>query len=121
MTLISILISVVIWIYLIRKYDKFEPEPLKTMLFFFIIGGIFSTQIAGTINWTLFKITGINLVDDAFIPLKNIILINIVIGFNEEFWKLLVTIILIRRSKQFNEPVDAVIYAMCVALWFASI
>ncbi len=43
------------------------------------------------------------------------------VGINEEFWKAAATILLIRRLKQFNEPADALVYSMTVALGFAVI
>jgi len=41
------------------------------------------------------------------------------VGLNEEFFKAFAAVILLRRLKDFNEPADALVYSMTVALGFA--
>jgi len=38
------------------------------------------------------------------------------VGINEETWKFLATLSLVRKLPEFDEPLDGMIYAMTVAL-----
>ncbi len=42
--LISFLTSITFWLWIILKYDRFEREPLKSILFVFIVGGLMSSM-----------------------------------------------------------------------------
>jgi len=50
----------------------------------------------------------------------NILVFSIFVGFNEEFWKAFVAVLILKKLKQFNEPIDALIYSMSIALGFAA-
>jgi RsiW-degrading membrane proteinase PrsW (M82 family) len=119
--LISYLVSICFWLWIIMKYDKFEREPLKSVLFAFIIGGLISSLPAGLFN-SLFS----GLIDYRFAPgtavdrsIGKSMLFFAFVGFNEEFFKAAATVLLIRKMKDFNEPADALVYAMSVAFGFS--
>lgn len=117
----SILLSITFWLWIILKYDKFEREPLKTILFVFVSGGLISVVPAGILN-DLFDIVANRYLNFGFFDLpgsNNSILSCGFVGLNEETLKAVATILLIRRMKGFNEPADALVYAMTVALGFA--
>lgn len=119
--IISYLVSICFWIWIIMKYDKFEHEPLKSILFAFFTGGLISSLTAGIFN-ALFSI----LIDFRFAPggfgemnIGKSMLFFAFVGFNEEFFKAAATVLLIRKMKGFNEPADALVYAMSVAFGFS--
>lgn len=119
--LLSFLISIVFWLWIIMKYDKFEHEPLKVILFVFVIGGLISTIPAGILNHVFLSIvryyTDNGLAE--YIDVEKSHLFFGLVGINEEVLKATATILLIRRIKEFNEPADALVYAMTVAFGFA--
>lgn len=119
--LISYLISICFWLWIIMKYDKFEREPLKSVLFAHIVGGLISSLPAGLFN-SLFS----GLIDYQFAPgtavdrsIGKSMLFFAFVGFNEELFKSAATVLLIRKMKAFNEPADALVYAMSVAFGFS--
>lgn len=119
--IISFIISIIIWLWVILKYDRYEREPLRVILYVFIVGGIISSFVAGIFNQGFAYLIGFDFrLDETGVqPVANTSLFYAFVGFNEEACKAMVTILLIRRSKRFNEPVDALIYSMTVALGFA--
>ncbi len=117
--LITSVLSVGFWLWFIIRYDKYEKEPLRMVLFTMILGGLISTTAAGFFNTLFAAITGFR-VYDAQEPqsLGSAVQFFLFVGFNEEFWKGAVTFFLIRKSRHFNEPIDGMIYAMTVGLGF---
>jgi protease PrsW len=119
--IISFLISIIFWLWIIRKYDRFEREPLKTILLFLIIGGLISMIPAGFFNLLFGKMIHFDFDPEGFIDpgLEKLIWFYGFVGINEEFWKAAATVLLIRRLKNFNEPADALVYSMTVAFGFS--
>ena len=119
--IISYLLSIVFWIWMIRKYDKFEREPLRALLFIFVIGGLISSFPAGIFNSLFgylinFDFTKHGEVEHGMV--KSVLFYGFV-GINEEFCKALATVWLIRKSRDFNEPADALVYSMTLAFGFS--
>jgi RsiW-degrading membrane proteinase PrsW (M82 family) len=120
----GLLISTGIWVWVLRRYDKLEPEPIKVLLRVGLLGGIMSIIPA---------IIGNNLADHflglggfASNPAKRLSLSMalasaVFVGINEETWKFLATLRLVKKLPQFDEPIDGMIYAMSVALGFAAL
>lgn len=119
--LFSILLSIIFWLWIIMKYDKFEHEPLKSILFVFVIGGLISSIPAGIFNQIFLSIANhyfyIGLAENFNFEKSH--LFYGFVGINEEAIKATATILLIRKMKDFNEPADALVYAMTVAFGFA--
>jgi RsiW-degrading membrane proteinase PrsW (M82 family) len=106
---------------MIRKYDKFEREPLRALLFIFVIGGLISSFPAGIFNSLFgylinFDFTKHGEVEHGMV--KSVLFYGFV-GINEEFCKALATVWLIRKSRDFNEPADALVYSMTLAFGFS--
>ena len=124
LTYISIFFSTGIWLYLIYRYDRFEPEPVKWVLFLGALGGIASAIPAALFNNITASLLGagdfINKSPGAETHSNNIFLFSLFVGFNEEFWKSFIAVMFLKRLKQFNEPIDALIYSMSIALGFAA-
>lgn len=119
----SVGLSSAIWLYLIYRNDRFEPEPVRWLLFVGIAGGLLSAIPSAIMNSIAAVGLGINidvLRGEAGAGLLPITLFSIFVGFNEEFFKAAVSIFILKRLKEFNEPVDGLIYSMTVALGFAA-
>ena len=119
--IIIYLITIVFWIWIIRKYDRFEPEPLKNVLFVFAAGGLLSSFPAGLFNMIFSNMIGYDFTSgtEASYSLEKMGIFYGFVGLNEEFWKAAATVVLIRRMKEFDEPADALVYSMSVAFGFS--
>ena len=119
--IISFVLSIVFWIWVILKYDRFEREPLKLVILIFVIGGLLSCIPAGIFNHLFSVIIGYDFKAGGGYPsgISKSLLFFAFVGLNEEFWKAMVTIWLIRKMVNFNEPADALVYAMTVAFGFS--
>ena len=124
LTYLSVSLSAGIWLYLIYRYDRFEPEPVKYVLLIGAFGGLMSTVPAALLNNIAASVLGIvdfiYNVSGAEASARSIFFFSAFVGFNEEFWKAFIAVMILKRFKQFNEPIDALIYSMSIALGFAA-
>jgi len=97
----------VFWLYYFYKKDKLEPEPKKLLIKMFLFG-VLSTIPA-------------ILVEVPFLLLPKIISLAIVAPVAEEFCKYATVKWTIYKHKEFDEPMDGIVYAAAVALGFASL
>ncbi len=120
--LFGVLLSVAYWIYFVLKFDKVEREPLRTVIgvgiggAFLSVGGTLIYAYGMTIVFTPLM-TGLDSHANVFLSFAD----GMHIGLYEEFFKMGAAILLISTLKDFNEPADAVIYAMTVGLGFAAV
>src|SRR3989344_6124761 len=109
----------VFWLLFYLREDR-HPEP-KLLLLLSFIGGALAAILAifAECLWAIL-ITGISCTD---LNPENInpLWIFIGISFIEEYAKSLPVKLLIHKKKDFDEPVDAMIYMMTAALGFASL
>ena len=121
---LSVGISFAIGLYIIYRYDKYEPEPVIILILTGIAGGLMSSVPAALFNTAAVSILGpgslflsdSNAAVDSFTLLK----FSFFVGFNEEIWKSAAALFILKRLKHFNEPADALIYSMTIALGFAA-
>lgn len=123
LTYLSVSLSACIWLYLIYRYDRFEPEPVKCVLLIGALGGLLSSIPAAVLNTATASVLGLG--DFVFRSAgvasgDSLFLFSLFVGFNEEFWKSFVAVMILKRFKEFNEPIDALIYSMSIALGFAA-
>lgn len=111
-------VSAGIWLWFLMRYDRFEKEPLKVVLRVGLVGGCVSVFIAGFLNTTVAGIAGIDIND---LSLYGAIFFSLFVGFNEETMKSWATWLMVRKEKELDEPIDALIYAMTVGLGFAAL
>jgi RsiW-degrading membrane proteinase PrsW (M82 family)/ribosomal protein L40E len=114
---IAILLSGSIWLWVVLKKDRYEKEPLFKLLKVAVLGGLISAIPAGMFNAWVGGWLGFDPETDS--DMQGMLVFYGFVGINEEFWKALAAIWLIAKHKEFNEPVDGIIYAMTVALGFA--
>lgn len=119
---ISLIASFLIWFYFIYKHDKIKKEPLLALFLIAIIGGSLSATIAGFLNTFVAALLNVSGIFDGIQGVKNnsVIFMSFV-GLNEEFFKFMATVLLIKKLKAFDEPIDGIIYSMTLALGFATI
>ncbi len=124
LTYFSVSISTGMWLYLIYRYDRFEPEPVKCVLLVGGFGGLISSIPAIVLNTAAASFLGmgdfVNKFSGAEAAGYNILIFSVFVGLNEEFWKAFIAVMILKRLKEFNEPIDALIYSMSIALGFAA-
>jgi len=96
----------IFWAWYFYKRDRLEPEPKSTVIKLFFYGILIAIPVA---------------IIEQFIPFDRIFLIIIFAPIIEEFFKFIVVRITVYNYKEFNEPMDGIIYATALALGFASI
>ena len=109
----ALLFSTGFWFWLVRRKDRFAPEPFWFLCKIMLLGGVISIIPSGVLNSLV--------VDQHETAIFTSLWQNCFVGLNEELWKLLATIYLIKNHHHFDEPVDGLIYAATVALGFAAI
>lgn len=103
------LVPVLILVVFIYRKDSQKPEPIS-MIIKALLYGVASCFVSLAI--TCFQEESeIDSVCDAFVGA----------ALPEEFAKLLMLWLLVRKSKYFDEPIDAIVYAACVSLGFAGL
>lgn len=109
---IALFFSTGFWFWLVRRKDRFAPEPFWFLCKIMLLGGVFSVIPSALLN---------GMVVDQQTDLLTSLWQNCFVGLNEELWKLVATVYLIKNHHHFDEPVDGIIYAATVALGFAAI
>ena len=125
MLLVSWLIGAGIWFWLVNRYDRFEPEPLRCLLAVGLGGGLASGLLASMGNSVAAAALGIEggvgAVVQGSAPAAALPWLALFVGFNEEVLKAAAAVLLTRRLGDLDEPIDAPLYAMMTALGFAVI
>jgi len=125
---LAITISTGVWFFIIREKDSIDKEPFLTLLKVLVLGGFISIFVTTLINIILpfllpqeysYFLENIGLLSKA--DFKTLIIIGMIIGIVEENAKAWAGIILTNKLKDFDEPVDGIIYGMIVGLGFAAI
>ncbi len=96
-----------IWVIFIYRTDKYEPEPTKQILKAFILGIL--CVFPAVLFESLFDIGSEHFMAIAIAPVV------------EEVTKFLAFMVFFYHSKDFDEPLDGIIYACSIALGFATI
>lgn len=114
------------WFWLIRRYDRIDPEPYRAMLSVGILGGLISGLVAFEMM-SFFEYTVLGIEDWMEVVVtqaattSELAVIALETGIIEETCKALATIYFSKRLGEVDEPIDAVLYAMMVGLGFAVI
>jgi len=106
------LVPALLWLWFWLKEDKKNPEPKSLIAFAFIVGAV-SVAIAIPLEkWVLVYISGIS---SSITTLVIIFWATI-----EESLKLIAGYLTVLKRKEMNEPIDAIIYMISIALGFAA-
>lgn len=106
------ILPAIIWLWFWLKEDKINPEPKKFIIFAFV-AGILTTIVAGFAQEFIISNT------TGFQESYGILML-ILLASTEEILKYLSAYIMALKRDFMNEPVDAVIYMITVALGFAA-
>jgi len=124
--LIIPMIPGVIWLWIIYKTDLYEPEPKRLVLATFglgilaIVPAFGGERLAGMV-YPFLRYMEAAAATGVTAPLPMAIGCFLVIGPCEEIAKFLAVRLFVYRNKEFNEPLDGIIYAAAAALGFASL
>ncbi len=115
-----------IWLLFVRRFDRAHPEPWWLVGCTFLLGcasclpaGLleYGYMLASPwLNPTYATLGG----RFTALPLS-IAVFTLVVGLSEEGMKLLATRVLAARRREFDEPVDGIVYAAAAALGFAAV
>ena len=116
------LLGAAIWFWWLRRYDRFEPEPLGALLGVGVLGGVASAMAPVLAEGAFSSLSGVSvpksLGDPAMAP-GAAAMLAMFVGAIEEVTKAIAAVSLTRRLGHLNEPIDAVLYAMITALGFS--
>lgn len=118
LVIVSVVGGAALWLWLVLRFDKFEPEPLGTVLLVGLGAGLAGFFFAGMHNSLFDAFLGITY--DHVLRWPDALASAVFVGINEELVKFWATVLLVFRLRQFNEPIDAAVYATAAALGFAS-
>jgi len=104
--LIGSFLPALFWLWFWLREDKKRPEPTSLLALSFIAGAITVFIVFPIENFTYSIFSGHILITS--------------IAFIEEFAKYLAIYLVALRSKHFDEPIDAIVYAITVALGFSA-
>jgi protease PrsW len=129
MGLVALLVPMipgVIWLWIIYRTDWYEPEPKRLVLATFGLGILAIAPAFGGERLAGMAYPFLRYIEEAAItgvaaPWPMAIGCFLVIGPCEELAKFLAVRLFVYRNKEFNEPLDGIIYAAAAALGFASL
>jgi RsiW-degrading membrane proteinase PrsW (M82 family) len=120
---VPILLSLA-WLAFVRRFDRAHPEPLWLIGVTFVLGGL-STVLAGLAELGLASLTPwldprvVSLGGQLFALPLAFVVFTIVVGLAEEGSKMLGAAFAVRR-REFDEPVDGIVYGIVSSLGFAA-
>ena len=119
LALLGGLIPAVFWLWFWLKEDKLHPEP-KSLIFLSFLAGMLATALAYPIE--RFIASGGEIFGYHFLrlPLGDLSLLFLW-AVTEEVLKFAAIYIVALRTRFFDEPIDAVIYCITIALGFAAL
>ena len=103
----GLLISTGMWVWVLRRYDRLQPEPIKVLLWVGLLGGFISIVPAIVFNSLIDHFLGLaGFIGDLSrrISLPLALYSAVFVGINEETWKFLATLSLVRKLPEFDEP-----------------
>jgi RsiW-degrading membrane proteinase PrsW (M82 family) len=112
------------WLAFIRRFDRAHPEPMWLVLLTFLLGGV-ATIPAGFAELLLARASPwldphvVTFGGQLFALPLAVVVFTFVIGFVEEGCKMLGALFAVRR-REFDEPVDGVVYGIVSSLGFAA-
>ncbi len=119
----GVLLGTAIWLWILRRYDRIEPESIRHLVQVGLVGGFLSIAAAAFLNEIarMWIGLGVNIFEDATnVAVLRLLAFCATVGLVEEVCKSVAAVQVTRRLGDLNEPIDAMIYAMTVALGFAS-
>ncbi len=123
-TIAAVLLGTGIWLWILRLYDRVEPEGIRYLVQVGLFGGLASVGVAALFNEgfsDMLDISAAVFTDATFVDPVTLLWLCLFVGLNEEICKAVSTVYVSRSLGDLDEPIDAMIYAMTVGLGFAAI
>jgi RsiW-degrading membrane proteinase PrsW (M82 family) len=114
------------WLFFVRRFDRAQPEPMWLVFATFALGAL-AVVPAGLIEWgwdSLSPYTNATFLTYGRMPRAFPIALAgfvLTVGLTEEAVKLLATWSLALQRREFDEPVDGIVYGAAAALGFAAV
>jgi RsiW-degrading membrane proteinase PrsW (M82 family) len=114
------------WLAFVRRFDRARPEPVWLVLATFALGGL-AVVPAGLAEYAFAAATPwldpsvVTLGGQAWALPLAIAVFTLVVGASEEGFKFLGAWSLAKHRREFDEPVDGIVYGCAAALGFAAI
>jgi len=115
--IIMALIPAAAWIFFFYRQDQREPEPKGMVLQVFVLGALLAAAIGIPLLDKVFNVTSWVFTN----TLTHILGGILVIGFTQEFLKLIAVRFSVYDSPEFDERTDGIIYATAAGLGYATI
>lgn len=96
------------WLWYFYSRDKYEPEPLSLIAKMFFLGMVAAVIAFFLENLLISFVTGI-------------LFVALVVPVVEEFLKFSMVALFVYRDREFDEPMDGIVYATATALGFATL
>jgi protease PrsW len=96
------------WLWYFYSRDKYEPEPLSLIARMFFLGMVAAVIAFFLENWLISFVTGI-------------LFVALAVPVIEEVLKFSMVVLFVYRDKEFDEPMDGIVYATATALGFATL
>lgn len=103
-----------VWVYFFIREDEAHPEPKRLLIYAFLAGAIATFFVIGPQTALNDILESINIHQYSFASFM-------FLGGIEEVFKFLAVYLAVARLKDFDEPVDAMIYMIIAALGFAAV
>jgi RsiW-degrading membrane proteinase PrsW (M82 family) len=131
MGILALLVPVIpgiLWLALLYRTDKYEPEPKRAVALTFVLGilaiipAFIGERLGDHVYPYLRAVDAVATTPDlSMSPVPLLIGCFLIIGPCEELAKFLAVRLVMFRSREFDEPLDGIIYASAAALGFASL
>lgn len=108
------LIPAILWIVYFYNQDKYEKEPFRLILWCFILGCL-SVIPAIIVELILSRVITYHI---AFSPWR-LLVEMLMVGLTEEICKYGAVRVGVYKNKEFNEPMDGIVYCVTCAIGFA--
>ena len=120
--IVPVLLPVLFWAGYHYYKDRHLPEPPSHLLIAFTLGGL--SFLLGALLYRLLGVIGLRF--DAYVlaetnPFGLLLYSIFAIGVIEELVKIVPFLLVIVRFREFDEPIDGIIYASFIALGFAAV
>lgn len=113
--ILSVIPAILIVIYF-YKLDRYEREPLRLIVLCFIFG-VISTYPA--LKMEEFGILDLSITASPN-PLMTFTFAFLIVAFSEELMKFIFLRYYIFNKSDFNEPLDGIVYSVCISMGFAA-
>jgi len=112
-------IPAVLWLGFFYLMDRYEPEPKQLVAGVCVLGALVAAPLADFVHYQAVPPLALELHGLSAISLEHVIEAVFVIGLSQEVCKYAVVRYTIYMSREFDEPMDGIVYMMACGTGFA--